>query len=103
MNRWALVVLWTFSAPGLDAQPLKVATIMCAALVEFPADRWKVLVREGSLHSITGAGVRSGNASGLEESGIFAVSLSEVSNMEVRETDTRFARPVGGESSCPGR
>lgn len=27
MNRWILVVLWTFSAPGLHAQPLKVATI----------------------------------------------------------------------------
>ena len=57
------------------------------ALVEFPAGRWKFLVREGFMHLITGTGVRTGNVSEWQHSGIFTVSLSGVSDMEVREMD----------------
>ncbi|MEX2189974.1 MAG: hypothetical protein WEB33_04655 [Bacteroidota bacterium] len=58
------------------------------AEVEFSAGRWSFLVREGSMDSITGAGVKTDNTTGEEQSGIFSVALSDVTDMSVWEADT---------------
>lgn len=58
------------------------------AEVEFPAGRWRLLVREGVLDSITGAGVKTDNATGEDQSGIFSIALSDATDMSVREADT---------------
>jgi len=58
------------------------------AEVEFPAGRWRFLVREGSLDSITGAGVKTDNTTGEDQSGIFSIALSDATDMSVREADT---------------
>ena len=56
--------------------------------VEFPAGRWRFLVRDGVLDSVTGAGMRTDEVTGEDQNGIFTVPLADVTEMSARETDT---------------
>jgi hypothetical protein len=56
--------------------------------IEFPAGRWKFLVNEGVLDSISGAGIKTEEMTDENRSGIFTAPLSDVTEMSVRETDT---------------
>ncbi len=59
-----------------------------SAEVEFPAGRWRFLVRDGVLDSVTGAGMRTDEVTGEDQNGIFTVPLEDVTEMSARETDT---------------
>lgn len=50
--------------------------------------QWRFLVRDGALDSVTGAGVKTDEATGEDQNGIFTVPLEDVTEMSVRKTDT---------------
>jgi hypothetical protein len=60
-------------------------TLGKTATVEFPAGRWKFLVNEGVLDSISGAGIKTDKTTDEDQAGIFTASLIDVSDMSVWE------------------